>query len=335
MQKKKKTIDDIAQELSVSKTTVSRAISGKGRIGTQTREKILAYIKENDYRPSAIAKGLAQQKTFNIGFVMPGDCNIIELPFFQKCLLGISEMAALMDYDVLVSVVSEHQISQLERVINNNKVDGIILSRTLVEDQAVNYLCRKGIPFAAIGTAREKNMIQIDHDHRSACRELTSILLTRGVRKMALIGGNKEHVVTGKRLQGYREACFEQGIATDNNMVFMDVTGAVMIEEIVEKLLKQNVECIICMDDFICVQVLNTLRKGRIRIPADVKVASFYNSFLLERNIPTITSIIFDDLELGRVACKTLIDHMEGKEVQYRTLLGYKLSMRESTQNIL
>lgn len=335
MQKKKKTIDDIAQELSVSKTTVSRAISGKGRIGSQTREKILAYIKENDYRPSAIAKGLAQQKTFNIGFVMPGDCNIIELPFFQKCLLGISETAASMDYDVLVSVVSEHHIGQLERVVNNNKVDGVILSRTLLEDQAADYLCRKGIPFATIGTAREKNMIQIDHDHRSACRELTSILLTRGVRKMALIGGNKGLVVTGKRLQGYREACFEQGIAIDNSMVFMDVTSTVMAEEVVEKLIKQNAECIICMDDYICVQVLNILRKGRIRIPADVKVASFYNSFLLERNIPAITSITFDDLELGRVACRTLIDHMEGKEVQYRTLLGYELSIRESTQNIL
>ncbi len=335
MEKKKKTIDDIAQELSVSKTTVSRAISGKGRIGTQTREKILAYIKENDYRPSAIAKGLAQQKTFNIGFVMPGDCNIIDLPFFQKCLLGISEMAASLDYDVLVSVVSEHQTDQLERIVSNNKVDGIILSRTLVEDYAINYLCSKGIPFATIGTVKKKNIIQIDHDHRSACRELTSILLTREVRKMALLGGDKKHVVTGKRLQGYRDACLEQGIALDNSMVFMDVISASMVEEIVEKLIKQNVECIIGMDDFICAQILNTLRKERIRIPADVKVASFYNSFLLERNNPAITSINFDELELGRVACKTLIDHMEGREVQYRTLLGYELSIRKSTQNIL
>lgn len=335
MEKKKKTIDDIAQELSVSKTTVSRAISGKGRIGPQTREKILAYIKENDYRPSAIAKGLAQQKTFNIGFVMPGDCNIIDLPFFQKCLLGISEMAASLDYDVLVSVVSEHQTGQLERIVNNNKVDGIILSRTLVEDYAINYLRSKGIPFATIGTVKEKNIIQIDHDHRSACRELTSILLTGEVRKMALLGGNKKHVVTGKRLQGYRDACLEQGIAMDNSMVFMDVISASMVEEIVEKLIKQNVECIIGMDDFICAQILNTLRKERIRIPADVKVASFYNSFLLERNNPAITSINFDELELGRVACKTLIDHMEGREVQYRTLLGYELSIRKSTQNIM
>lgn len=332
---KKKTIDDIAQELSVSKTTVSRAISGKGRIGSQTRERILAYIKENDYRPSAIAKGLAQQKTFNIGFVMPGDCNIVELPFFQKCLLGVSEMASTLDYDVLIAVVSEHHIGQLERMVNNHKIDGVILSRTLVEDAVVDYLCRKGIPFATVGTAREKNMLQIDHDHRSACRELTTILLTGGVRKMALIGGDKSHVVTGKRLQGYREAYLEQGIAMDNSLVFMDVVSGIMVEEIVEKLIQRNTECIVCMDDFICMQVLNVLRKKKIRIPADIKVASFYNSFLLERNLPAVTSIIFNEHELGSVACKMLVDHIGGKEVQYRTLLGYELSMRESTQNII
>lgn len=335
MGKKKLTIDDIAQELSVSKTTVSRAISGKGRIGAQTRERVLAYIQENDYRPNVIAKGLAQQKTFNIGFVMPGDCNIIELPFFQKCLLGICETASTLDYDVVVSVVSEHHMEQFERMVNNHKVDGVILSRTLVEDKAVDYLCGRGIPFATIGTVREKNMIQIDHDHRSACRELTSILLTKGIRKMALIGGDKTHVVTGKRLQGYKEAYLEQGFAIDNSLIFMNVTNGIMVEEIVEKLIDDNTECIICMDDFICAQVLNKLRKRKIRIPADIKVASFYNSFLLERNIPAITSIIFDEHQLGSAICKALIDHMEGREVQYRTLLGYELSLRESTQNIL
>ena len=76
------TIDDIARELNISKTTVSRAISGKGRIGNKTREKVLQYINENNYRPNALAKGLAQSRTFNIGFVMPGDNNIVQLSFF-------------------------------------------------------------------------------------------------------------------------------------------------------------------------------------------------------------------------------------------------------------
>ncbi len=78
------TIGDIAEELGVSKTTVSRAISGKGRIGEKTREKVLRYIKEHDYRPNVIAKGLAQSRTYNIGLVIPGSYHLVELPFFHK-----------------------------------------------------------------------------------------------------------------------------------------------------------------------------------------------------------------------------------------------------------
>ena len=61
-----------------------------------TRKRVLEYIKENHYRPNIVAKGLAKSKTYNIGWVMPGDSNITELPFFQRCMIGISEVAAPM-----------------------------------------------------------------------------------------------------------------------------------------------------------------------------------------------------------------------------------------------
>lgn len=329
------TIDDIAKELGVSKTTVSRAISGKGRIGSDTRERVMAYIQAINYRPNVIAKGLAQQRTYNIGFVMPGDYNLVDLPFFQKCLMGISEIASSLDYDVLVSMVSERDISQLERMVDNHKVDGIILSRTLIKDEPAEYLKKKDIPFVTIGTSIDKDIIQIDNDHRSACRELTSILLMRGIRKMALIGGNKTHVVTRKRLQGYMDAYLEQSLSADNSLVYMDVENSVMTDKVVEELIARHAECVICMDDSICAHVLNKLRKEKIRVPADIKVASFYNSTLLETNIPSITSLSFDVQELGMVTCKTLIDHIDGKKVQRRTLLGYEVSMKESTQSTL
>lgn len=329
------TIDDIAKELGVSKTTVSRAISGKGRIGSDTRERVMAYIQAINYRPNVIAKGLAQQRTYNIGFVMPGDYNLVDLPFFQKCLMGISEIASSLDYDVLVSMVSERDISQLERMVDNHKVDGIILSRTLIKDEPAEYLKKKDIPFVTIGTSIDKDIIQIDNDHRSACRELTSILLMRGIRKMALIGGNKTHVVTRKRLQGYMDAYLEQSLSADNSLVYMDVENSVMTDKVVEELIARHVECVICMDDSICAHVLNKLRKEKIRVPGDIKVASFYNSTLLETNIPSITSLSFDVQELGMVTCKTLIDYIDGKEVQRRTLLGYEVSMKESTQSTM
>ena len=131
MEDRNLTIGDIAQELGVSKTTVSRAISGKGRIGEETRRKVLAYIEEHNYSPNVVAKGLAQNKTFNLGLVLPGDYNIVELPFFQKCMLGISRTASEAGYDVLISMVTSDNITQLQRAVTNRKIDGAILTRTL------------------------------------------------------------------------------------------------------------------------------------------------------------------------------------------------------------
>ena len=103
-EKKVYTIDDIARELGVSKTTVSRAISGKGRIGQTTREKVLSFIEEHDYRPNVMAKGLAQRKTFNLALLLPKDYAITEFPFFKDCMQGICEMASSHDYDVIISM---------------------------------------------------------------------------------------------------------------------------------------------------------------------------------------------------------------------------------------
>ena len=85
-EKKIYTIEDIARELGVSKTTVSRAISGKGRISHATRDRVRAFIKEHDYRPNVVAKGLAQRKTYNIALLMPKDSPQLPQPqYFLPC----------------------------------------------------------------------------------------------------------------------------------------------------------------------------------------------------------------------------------------------------------
>src|SRR5574344_2408893 len=169
---KKITIDDVANALGVSKTTVSRAISGKGRIGAATKARVMAYIEENNYKPNVIAKGLAKQRTFNIAVVWPGDYEVVDLPFFQKCMLGMSETTSENDYDIIISMVKGDDVRQLARIIDNHKVDGVILTRTLVHDAPADYLKRQNIPFVAIGTSEDKSIVQVDNNHFEACREL-------------------------------------------------------------------------------------------------------------------------------------------------------------------
>lgn len=332
MENKKITISDIAEELGVSKTTVSRAISGKGRIGEETRRRVMEYIQAHNYRPNLIAKSLAQSKTFNIGVVMPNEYNLMDLPFFQRCLIGITQVACGHDYDVLVSMITENDISQLERIIIDNKVDGVILTRSLVDDKAVAYLKEKGVPFVVIGATSDLEVTQIDNDHYNACKELTTALLGKGYEKLALLGGNANSFVSEKRYMGFVNAHNEKNIPLHNKIMFTEITGPEQLEEAVEKIIDHGADCIVAMDDYLCNLAINVLRKKQIQVPDEYRVASFYDSRLMENNIPSITSIQFDVKELGMKTCKLLLHMLEGEEVPKKTRLGYEISLRESTK---
>lgn len=321
------TIGDIAQALGVSKTTVSRAISGKGRIGEETREKVLDYIEANHYRPNVVAKGLAQNKTYNLGLVLPGDYHLVDLPFFQKCMLGISKAASEKDYDVLITMVSDDQIGQLKRAVTNHKIDGAILTRTLIDDRPMQYLRENGVPFVAIGSTEDSAAVQIDNDHRTACRILTEKLLERGIKRIALIGDDENYMVTKNRLFGFQDAFEDRLNKSVKSRIFLNVTQADMVDGIVEELLWEGTDCIVTMDDFLCNCVLNALQRRGVDVPVQMQVASFYDSVFLAEHMPQVSSIWFDVEELGRKACELLLRMLAGESVEQRTLLGYQLRM--------
>lgn len=325
MKDKDLTIGDIAQALGVSKTTVSRAISGKGRIGEETRGKVLDYIEMHHYRPNVVAKGLAQNKTYNLGLVLPGDYHLVDLPFFQKCMLGISRAASASDYDVLISMVDNDQISQLKRAVTNRKIDGAILTRTLVNDQPMQYLRENGVPFVAIGSTGDSAAVQIDNDHRTACRNLTGKLLERGVERIALIGDDENYVVTKKRLLGFEDAFKNRPNGSMKRQVFLNIKNEEMVDGIVERLLAEGTDCIVTMDDFLCGRVLNALQRKGVTVPGQIQVASFYDSVFLAEHRPDVASIWFDVEELGQKACELLLRMLAGESVEQRTLLGYQL----------
>ena len=291
MSEKNITISDVAEALGVSKTTVSRAISGKGRIGEATRKRVLEYIDKYDYKPNVIAKSLAQSKTFNICVVMPGDYALVDLPFFQEAIMGIQEIAGMMEYDILLCIGSGSDMTSLTRIIQNRKVDGAILLRTMVEDPQVAFLQEKGIPFVTAGSSEYKSVKQIDHDHKSACRELTSILLMRGMKKIAILGGSSDIVVNQTRLSGVKEAYEQFGMDINSDLMFMNLESRAFVEKAVDDAINIGTDCILCMDDGICAQAMRRLRQKHVKVPNEVKVASFYNSSILENNVPTITSL--------------------------------------------
>ncbi len=330
-EKKKYTISSIAQELGVSKTTVSRAISGKGRIGKATRERILSFIEEHDYRPNAVAKGLAQNRTYNLGLVLPFDYAANEAPFFKDCMTGICEAASENNYDVLLTFGGLGNMEQIHRIVTNRKVDGIILSRAMTNSSMQKFLKEKNIPFVVIGPSENSEVLSVDNHNREGCKELTEIMLMKGFYRLALLGGDESYLVTESRMQGFCDAHQEFHRKIDNTLVFMGIRNHLEAMKAVEQALRSKADGIVCMDDFIAGLVLGCLREKGIQIPECIKVASMYDSTQMEYNMPAVTSLHFDTKALGKNACMLLLKQL-GRSVQLPYTLNYEVILRESTK---
>lgn len=326
------TISDVAEALGVSKTTVSRAISGKGRLSQATRQRVRDYIEEHNYMPNVIARGLAQSKTFNLCVVMPGTYALVDLPFFQEAVMGILEIAGEEGYDILLCVCKENDVSALERIVRNRKVDGVILLRTYVKDAQIELLLEYKLPFVTIGSTDYPDVLQVDYDHMYACKELTLMMLKRCIKRIALLGGNDTYVVNQNRFEGFVKAFEEAESEYEPELVHMNLESRDGIDLAVKDVLVKGAQCIFCMDDAICAQVLTNLRQKGKNVPEDIRLASFYNSSALENSIPSITSLVFDARELGMAACRKLLSQLEGDEVPVRSLLTYEVLVKESTK---
>ena len=246
--------------------------------------------------------------------------------------MGICEESATMDYDVVVTTVKEDDITLLQRLISNQKVDGIILTRALVNDASAKYLKETGIPFVIIGQSEDDEIIQIDSNHVAGCCELTSIMLMSGYHRIALLVGNQNHIVNRNRYEGFVKAFREFNVPLDERLVFFDMNNKMVINQTVNTIMDRKVDCIICSDDFICSRVLARLDDSNYIIPEHIRVASFYNSVQLENHNPPITALSINVKELGSTAVKKLIEIIKGEDVVPKTLVSYEIAIKKSTK---
>lgn len=325
------TIDDIAKALGVSKTTVSRALSGKGRISDSTKKRVISYAREHDYKPNVMARGLAQSRTYNIAVVTPQENSDVNLAFFHRCLVGIISETEKSGYDVLITVERGNRIDELERIIRNGKADGVILTRTFFEDKRIDYLRQNQVPFVVVGSSQDSDVIHIDNDNSGGSRQMTDTLLKKGVKKPALFGGPKEHMVTTQRLQGFMQAVSDNGMEVDDSLIFMNTQGDDVMPDDIDKVLKAGADCIFCMDDGIADRALKICHEKNISVPDQLKLASFYDAPILSRNIPQISAVTYDEAALGMKAGESLIKIINGEAVHDITVEKFEVMLRGST----
>lgn len=324
------TIDEMAKELGVSKSTISRALSGKGRIGEDTRKKICSYASENGFIPRGYSnRGMV--KTRNLGIVLPADAYVTIIPFFQECLLGVCEAAFQMDYNVLVATRTETDISGIRLLVEKNKVDGMILTRSMEDDRALSYLTEKKFPVGVTGTTFRENVLQVDCDNRSAAESLTAMLISRGYHRYAVILGGMSITVNRRRLDGIRNAWEKNGIAEERQLIYTGFDRMEFWDNLIGEIMNCKTECIICGDDVICTMMISRLQAEGYRIPRDIAVASLYNSSNLDCFSPSITTVNVSAKAAGNAIGKQMIHYLNGSPYQRKIYLDYEILFRRST----
>ena len=328
------TIDDIARDLGVSKTTVSRAISGKGRISPATRQRVQEYIEQCNYRPSAAAKGLAESKTYNLALVLPRSFINLDQPYTRMSMSAICEEAFVHDYNILVCLSTDDTMVPLLRTLDNRKVDGVILSRTVENDALVDILYKRGIPFATIGSltadCRGKAAVEADHDQVGGCRAFAAEFLHVCPGTVAVMGNDMNYIVNQSRIAGIRQAMKALNLPEEKVAFYLDLKNNDLIYKALDDLLAKGIRSILFMDDGVCINALPHLKSLGLRIPDDIRIASLYDSDLMANYNPPISALQFDAAALGRVTCRELLHCLQGEDFDSQPILGYRIIHRNS-----
>lgn len=325
------TMDEIAKELNVSKSTVSRALSGKGRIGEETRAKILAFLEKENKKEATVS---TVAKTGNIGVVFPADMYITSKPYFHSCLIGMCEVANIMDYNIIFATATATDISGIKKLIERNKADGVILTRNLEHDIAVDYLLEKNIPVAMTGTCNNKEVLQVDMDNGEAAETMTSLLIKKGFTKFALIIEDMSYQVNRSRQEGFFKAIMLNGLDKNQQAIYTGAGRIDLLDAVVTDIMNKKVECIICGDDSLCIHVVSAIQSKGYRIPKDIAVASLYNSSNLGDFNPPITTVNVDAVKVGNEIAKLMINKLQGIDCPTKKMMEYDILFRKSTNRM-
>lgn len=325
-------ITRMAEDLGVSKTTVSRALSGNGRVSDATRQRVIEYAREKNYVPNMMAKSVATKKSYNIALVFSRQFANFEGAFLRKTITAVCDVMARNDYDVLLTMVGEQEAQPLRRLLVNRKIDGVILARTLEQDPLIPLLQQSRLPFITIGRPADPTVQYVDHDQVGGCRELTNLLLMKGLHHIALLGGSMLYTVNQTRLEGFRQAHEHSHCKIDESLLFMELETDDLRMDAIHRAVERKADCLLCMDDHVALLALNVVRQMGLKVPDDIRIASLYDGEALLECTPQITAVAFDPELLGKRAAQQLLSAIRGQPVETGTLLGYQVGLRTSTQ---
>lgn len=213
-------LKDLAEQLNLSPTTVSRALNGYPEVSERTRERVREAAARLNYRPNASAHRLATGRAGAIGAVLPTNRNLLVDPHFVEFLAGIGERLAEDEIDIVLSPAGTDELASYRRMAAGTRADLIILSAPSVDDPRIDLLGELDFPFLVHGRSnRQVDHAWLDIDNAGAFEQATRYLLDLGHRRIALINGEARLVFARDREEGYRRALADRGQKPDARLI--------------------------------------------------------------------------------------------------------------------
>jgi LacI family transcriptional regulator len=316
--------------------TVSRVINAKKNVKASTRERVEAAIRELKYSPNPAASSLARDDLIRIGLLYGNP----SAAYLSEFLVGGLDQCSRSNVQLVVEKcepgTDEETVAQ--RLIASG-IDGIILPPPLCDARPViRVLARNGTPAVAVATGRPARSVSaVSIDDRRAANEMTRHLIALGHQRIGFIIGHPNQTASGRRLEGYRTALAEAGIASDERLVaqgyFTYRSGLDAAEQLLA--LEDRPTAIFASNDDMAAATVAVAHRHGLDVPADLTVCGFDDTALATTISPELTTIRQPITEMSRAAVRLLIEEIQRQragdpEHHPHTLLDFELIRRQS-----
>lgn len=277
-------------------------------------------IDRLDYRPNAVARGLASKKTTTVGVIVPDVTNL----YFSSLARGIDDIATMYKYNIILANSDQNDQKEIQ-VLNTllaKQVDGIIYMGHKITDEMRAEFSRSKTPVVLAGTVDPDAQVgSVNIDYTEATEQVITQLIAKGNKKIAFVSGALTEPINGiYRMNGYKKALKKAGINFDEKLVFETEYSYQAGEEMYNKLAKVGATAAFVGDDELAIGILNGALDHGIKIPEKFEVVTSNNSKLTEMVRPRLTTITQPLYDIGAVSMRLLTKLMNKEEVEEKQL---------------
>jgi LacI family transcriptional regulator len=332
------TLKQIATELNLSFSTVSKALRDSHEISELTKKLVLAKAKELNYQVNPFASSLRKQKSKTIAVVIPEVVN----DFFGPVINGIESIAQEKGYHVLIYLTHEDMKKEvaITKILQNGRVDGVLISISEQTSDAMHLqeLEEKEIPLVFFDRVVEHmDSPKVTTDDYNSGANATEHLIENGCKRIAFLSISQSLSISNKRMNGYRSALTKHNLPIDDSLVINFTGNDLTDKELIRQLLKSPArpDGIFASVEKLAIETYEICEELQLKIPADVKVICFSNLKTAGLLSPSMTTITQPAYEIGREAAAILFKLVEKKGHHFlleKTVINSKLVERNSTR---